>query len=49
MVADIQSNGFSILYAILITLTNLITYSIFGILGGVIATAILNKKNINSV
>jgi len=49
MVADIQLNGFSILYAFLITVTNLITYSIFGILGGVIATAILNKKNINSV
>lgn len=45
MIADIQSNGFSFLYAFLITTTNLITYSIFGMLGGIIGTAIINKKN----
>jgi hypothetical protein len=45
MVADIKSKGFSFLYAFLITITNLITYSIFGMLGGVIGTAIINKRN----
>ena len=47
MIADIQSSGFSFMYAFLITITNLITYSIFGMLGGLVATAILNKRNIN--
>lgn len=44
MVRDIQSKGFSVLYTFLITITNLITYSIFGMLGGVIGTAIINKR-----
>ena len=48
MIADIQTTGFSFLYSILITLTNLISYSIFGLLGGLVATAIINKRNINS-
>lgn len=47
MIADIQSTGFSFMYTFIITLTNLITYSIFGMLGGLVATAILNKRNIN--
>lgn len=47
MTADIQSTGFSFMYTFLITITNLITYSIFGMLGGLVATAILNKRNIN--
>ena len=46
MLSEIQSKGFSFLYALLITLTNLITYSIFGIIGGMVATAIINKRNI---
>jgi len=45
MVSEIQSKGFSFLYAFLITTTNLITYSIFGMLGGLIGTAIINKRN----
>ncbi len=45
MVREIQSEGFSFLYAFLITTTNLITYSIFGMLGGLIGTAIINKRN----
>jgi hypothetical protein len=44
MISDIQSKGFSFLYTLLITATNLITYSIFGMLGGVIGTAIINKR-----
>ena len=49
MIIDIQSTGFSLLYSVMITLANLITYSIFGVIGGVIATAIINKRNINSI
>ena len=45
MVREIQSKGFSFLYVFLITTTNLITYSIFGMLGGVIGTAIINKRH----
>ena len=45
MVREIQSKGFSFLYAFLITTTNLITYSIFGMLGGLIGTAIINKRS----
>jgi hypothetical protein len=45
MVSEIQSKGFSFLYAFLITTTNLITYSIFGMLGGLIGTAIINKRS----
>jgi len=45
MVSEIQSKGFSFLYAFLITTTNLITYSIFGLLGGLIGTAVINKRN----
>ena len=45
MVTDIKSKGFSFLFAFLITITNLITYSILGMLGGVIGTAIINKRN----
>jgi hypothetical protein len=45
MVSEIQSKGFSFLYAFLITTTNLITYSIFGMLGGLFGTAIINKRS----
>ena len=45
MVSEIQSKGFSFLYTFLITTTNLISYSIFGMLGGVIGTAIINKRH----
>ena len=48
MVAEIQSKGFSFYFSLIITLTNLISYSIFGMLGGVVATAIINKRNIRS-
>jgi hypothetical protein len=45
MINEIQSKGFSILYSVLITLANLITYSIFGMLGGAVGTAIINKRS----
>lgn len=45
MVKEIQNSGFSVYYSVIITFTNLLTYSIFGILGGIIGTAIINKRN----
>jgi len=48
MITDIQTTGFSFLYSVLITLTNLISYTIFGLLGGLVASAIINKRNINT-
>ena len=45
MISDIQTRGFSFIYTVIIMLSNLISYSIFGMLGGVIGTAIINKRN----
>ena len=44
---EIQSSGFSLLYSVLITLGNLLTYTIFGMLGGAVGTAIINKRSSN--
>jgi len=48
MVSQIQQTGFSFFYCVLITISNLISYIIFGLLGGAISTAIFNKRNLNS-
>jgi len=45
MISEIQTQGFSFLYTIIITFSNVLTYSIFGMLGGVIGTALLNRRN----
>ena len=45
MVNEIESTGFSFIYSVIIIVTNLITYTIFGMLGGVIGTVIINKRN----
>jgi hypothetical protein len=45
IVSEIQTKGFSFLYSVIITFSNLLTYSIFGMLGGVIGTALINKRN----
>jgi hypothetical protein len=45
MISEIQTKGFSFLYTVIIAFSNLLTYSIFGILGGVIGTALINRKN----
>ena len=45
MVNEIQSTGFSFIYSVIIVVTNLITYTIFGMLGGVVGTVIINKRN----
>jgi len=44
---DIEANGFSALYTIMIFLSNILTYTIFGILGGAVGAAILNRQNKN--
>jgi hypothetical protein len=45
MVEEIRSNGFSFLYTILIIVSNLISFSIFGMLGGILGTVIINKRS----
>ncbi len=45
MASDIKINGFSFLYSVIVTFSNLFTYIIFGLLGGVIGTALINKRS----
>jgi len=45
MAKDIEANGFSALYTIMIFISNILTYTIFGILGGALGVAILNRRN----
>lgn len=47
MAKDIEANGFSALYTIMIFISNIIIYTIFGILGGAVGAAILNRRNRN--
>jgi len=44
MSKDILASGFSLLYAFAITFSNIIIYSIFGIIGGVIGMSVINKR-----
>jgi len=41
---EIHTKGFSFYYTFLITITNFITYPISGIIGGIVGTAIINKR-----
>ena len=45
MVLDIKLTGFSALYAVMITISNFFILSIFGMLGGLLGMAVLNKRN----
>ncbi len=45
MVNDIEQNGFSALYIVMISISNFFILSIFGMIGGLIGMAILNKRN----
>jgi len=45
MTREIQSDGFSFFYSFFITLANLISYTIFGILGGLLGAVIVNKRS----
>ena len=44
MSSDIQTNGFSFLYAVAILFSNLIIDSIFGMIGGLLGMSIQNKR-----
>ena len=45
MAIDIKLTGFSALYAVMITVSNFLMLSIFGMLGGLLGMAVLNKRN----
>jgi len=45
MVKDISETGFSALYTVMISISNFIILSIFGMLGGLLGMSILNKRN----
>ena len=45
MALDIERTGFSALYAVMITLSNFFLLSIFGMLGGLLGMAVLNKRH----
>ncbi|MCH8325602.1 MAG: hypothetical protein IIB83_03415 [Bacteroidetes bacterium] len=44
MSSDIVTNGFSLLYTIAITFSNIIIDSVFGIIGGIIGMVVINKR-----
>jgi hypothetical protein len=45
MIKDIEETGFSALYFVMIFISNFFILSIFGMLGGLLGMAILNKRN----
>jgi hypothetical protein len=45
MVNEIEVTGFSALYTVMITISNFFIFSIFGMLGGLLGMAVLNKRN----
>jgi hypothetical protein len=45
MVKGIEATGFSALYTVMITISNFFIFSIFGMLGGLLGMAVLNKRN----
>ncbi len=45
MVKEIEAAGFSALYTVMITISNFFIFSIFGMLGGILGMAVLNKRN----
>ncbi len=44
MVKEIEATGFSALYTVMITISNFFIFSIFGMLGGLLGMAVLNKR-----
>ena len=46
MAKDIQQNGFSAFYSVMIFISNLVINTIFGMLGGLIGMKYLNKKSL---
>jgi hypothetical protein len=45
MVTEIRATGFSALYTVMITISNFFIFSVFGMLGGLLGMAVLNKRN----
>ena len=45
MVKEIETTGFSALYTVMIIISNFFIFSIFGMLGGLLGMAVLNKRN----
>lgn len=45
MVTEIEGTGFSALYVVMITISNFFIFSLFGMLGGLLGMAVLNKRN----
>jgi hypothetical protein len=45
MVKEIKATGFSALYTVMILISNFFIFSIFGMLGGLLGMAVLNKRN----
>ena len=46
MVTEIEATGFSAaLYVVMITISNFFIFSLFGMLGGLLGMAVLNKRN----
>ncbi|MFC2094739.1 hypothetical protein ACFLSH_03825 [Bacteroidota bacterium] len=44
MVIEIEATGFSAIYTVMITISNLFIFSIFGMLGGLLGMAVLNRN-----
>lgn len=44
MAKDIRQTGFSVIYLIVVLISNLFTLSVFGLLGGALGTALFNKR-----
>ncbi len=47
MVIEITEYGFSLKYTVLLLINNILGYTVFGILGGLLGTKLINKKNQN--
>lgn len=48
MANEIQKNGFSFLYLLILFTSNFITNSIFGLIGGLVGMGLLNKRKMDS-
>jgi len=45
MTKEIEATGFSALYTVMITISNFFIFTVFGMLGGLLGMAVLNKTN----
>ncbi len=45
VIENIKTNGFSLLYTLSMFVNSLLSYSVFGMLGGIIGVQILNSRN----